>query len=88
VVKPGRVVAKATRPRLAVSVASTGATPTGRVTVRVAGRKYVAQLRRGKAVVTLKAFAKAGKVRAKVSYAGDPATLSAARTVKIAVLAP
>ena len=87
-IKPVRVIARETKAKLVVTVASTGATPTGKVTVRVAGKTYVAKLRRGKAVVTLKAFAKAGKARTKVSYSGDAATLSAARTVKIAVLAP
>jgi hypothetical protein len=87
-VKPGRVTAKETRARLVVTVASTGSTPTGKVTVRAAGRTYATRLRGGKATVTLRAFTAAGKAKVKVSYAGDAATLSAARTLKIAVLAP
>ena len=87
-VKPGRVTARQTRAKLVVRVASTGSTPTGKVTVRAAGKTYTAKLRAGKATVTLRAFKAAGKAKVKVSYAGDATTLSAARTLKIAVLAP
>ena len=87
-VKPGRVTATQTGAKVVVTVAATGSPPTGKVTVRAAGRSYVAKLRGGKATVTLRAFTAAGKARVKVSYAGDRTTLSAARTLKIAVLAP
>ncbi|HYQ33711.1 MAG TPA: Ig-like domain repeat protein, partial [Lapillicoccus sp.] len=71
-----------------VTVSSSGATPTGKVTVRAAGKKYAATLRGGRATLTLRAFKAAGKATLKVSYAGDAATLSAARTLKVAILAP
>ncbi len=84
-VKPGRVVAGKTRARLVVTVVSSGATPTGAVRVTIAGRSLKGVLRDGRAIVRLPVLAKAGKVKVKVSYAGDAATLAERKTVKIRV---
>ena len=87
-VKPGRVVATRTKAKLVIRVSATGSTPSGKVTVKVGGKKLTGTLRNGKATVTLPAFKSKGKAKVKVSYAGDALTLSAARTVKIKVLSP
>ena len=84
-VKPGRVLAGKTRARLDITVASSGATPTGTVRVKVGGRTLQGTLRDGRVVLRLPAFAKAGTVKVKLAYAGDAATLAEKKTVKIRV---
>lgn len=85
-VLPRKVVARATRARVAVVVTAAGVTPTGTVRVKVGARSYVGQLRNGAVTVRLARFAKAGTVRAKVTYLGDAATAAASDTVRIRVV--
>ncbi|MBA2952584.1 DUF1080 domain-containing protein [Nocardioides sp. MAH-18] len=85
-VRPKRVVARTTRARLAVVVSATGPTPTGAVKVKVGTRTYLGHLRNGTATVRIARFAKAGTVRATVSYLGDSATAPASETIRIRVL--
>ncbi len=84
-VKPGRLVAKDTKPVVQVTVAAEGFTPTGRVSVSVDGRSYWADLRNGVAVVELKKFNKAGTYASAVSYYGDASTNAATTIVEIVV---
>lgn len=70
-VKPKRIIAKKTRARVRVNVKSTGKA-TGKVRVKQ-GKKTLgtAKLRKGKATVKLKRFAKPGKHRLTIKYAGN-----------------
>ena len=70
-VKPKVIKAGETKARIIVKVRAKGFTPTGKVTVKVAGKSYTVKLKDGKAVVTLKKFKKPGKYKAKVRYSGD-----------------
>ncbi|MCW2736595.1 family 16 glycoside hydrolase [Nocardioides sp.] len=83
-----RVVAKATKATIVISVSAAGSTPTGKVSVKVGSTTLKGTLRGGKVTLRLPVFAKAGTARMKVAYAGDARTLSAARTTRITVLAP
>ena len=63
-VKPGRVVAGKTRARLKVKASALGIKAvSGKVVVKVGGKKYTAKLKKGKAVIRLDRFAKAGTKR-------------------------
>jgi 5'-nucleotidase len=85
-VKPGRVVAGKTRARLKVKASALGIKAvSGKVVVKVGGKKYTAKLKKGKAVIRLDRFAKAGTKRAKVKFAGSGKVRSKATTVKIKV---
>lgn len=84
-VQPGKVVAKKTKAKLAVVVSAPGITPTGKVTVRVGTKTYTGAVRGGRATVALPRFAKAGTVRASVTYAGDTLAAPASTTVRITV---
>lgn len=85
-VKPGRVVAGKTRARLKVKASALGIKAvSGKVVVKVGGKKYTAKLKKGKAVIRLDRFAKAGTKRAKVKFAGSGKVRGKATTVKIKV---
>lgn len=87
-VKPKRVVAKRTKATVVITVTAVGTTPTGKVMVTVGKKKLKATLRGGRAKVKLPIFTKPGRTKVKITYAGDTRTLSAARTLKVKVLAP
>jgi 5'-nucleotidase len=85
-VKPGRVVAGKTRARLKVKATALGIKAvSGKMVVKVGGKKYTAKLKKGKAFIRLDRFAKTGTKRAKVKYAGSGKVRSKATTVKIKV---
>lgn len=79
-VRPRRIEARETRARLGIVVSAWGFTPTGKVTVRLLGKSvgrmidktsYAANLRGGRATITLPRFKRSGTVRAVVTYRGD-----------------
>ena len=82
---PAKVVVVTTRARVVVKVRAEGFTPTGRIKVKVAGKTYRAKLEDGKAVIKLKAFDKARRYKAKVSYLGDANTEADRTRVNIKV---
>ncbi|CUR60248.1 5'-nucleotidase [metagenome] len=85
-VKPKRIVAGKTRARLKITAEALGIkTVTGKVVVKVGGTKYTVKLKKGKAVVKLAKFAKAGKKRVVVKYAGSGKIRSKTAVVKIKV---
>ncbi len=84
-VRPKTIKAKKTRAKVTVTLDAVGFTPTGKVTVKVAGRTYRATVKKGKAVVRLKTFKKPGKYTAKVVYAGDATTESDSKRITIKV---
>ncbi|WP_141007217.1 family 16 glycoside hydrolase [Nocardioides humi] len=84
-VKPKKVVAKRTRAKVVVAVTAPGVLPTGTVTVTVGKATSTAVLQEGRAVVKLKKIKKTGKVRAAVTYAGDPVAGPAAGTATVKV---
>jgi hypothetical protein len=72
--------------KLTVKVASPGATPAGKVTVTLKNKKVgSATLKNGSATVKLKAFAKKGKQKLKVTYGGSADSAGSSKTVKITV---
>lgn len=86
VVEPTRVVVKETRARVVVTVAATGFTPTGAVSVEVGDKTYWATLADGVAVVTLKKFKQPGTHPAQLSYLGDAHTEATRTRVNLTVL--
>lgn len=85
-VKPGRVVKGKTRARLKIKASALGLkSVTGKIVVKVAGKKYTAKLKKGKAVIRLARFAKAGKKSIKVRYAGSKKVRTKVATVKVKV---
>ncbi|MDZ5661811.1 ExeM/NucH family extracellular endonuclease [Nocardioides sp. S-58] len=68
-----------------ITVSAQGFTPTGKVSVKVGGKTYRATLKKGRAVITLKAFKKPGTYKAKVSYSGDATTEEARTRVTVKV---
>ena len=82
-VTPKRLVAKDTKPRVVVTVAADGITPTGSVLVAVDGDTYWASLTNGVALVELKKFKQPGTYDAAVSYFGD--TYTTARTIMVSI---
>ncbi|UYM07211.1 Ig-like domain-containing protein [Solicola gregarius] len=84
-VKPKKVVAKKTRAKVNVSVRSTGKA-TGKVRV-MEGKKTLgaAAVKKGKATVTLKKFAKPGKHKLTIKYAGNKSVKASMvkRTIKV-----
>ncbi|MDN5856819.1 MAG: Ig-like domain-containing protein [Actinomycetia bacterium] len=84
-VKPKRIIAKKTRARVHVKVRSTGKA-TGKVRVKQGKRVLgTAKLRAGKTTVRLKRFAKPGKHRLTIKYAGNKSVKAstAKRTVRV-----
>ncbi|WP_167736572.1 5'-nucleotidase C-terminal domain-containing protein [Nocardioides sp. 1609] len=84
-VQPAKVVAGRTKAKFVVTVAASGFTPTGRVTVKIGAKTYAGTLRAGKVTITLPKFKKAGTVRATVTYVGDALAGSVRTTKKIVV---
>ncbi|RYB92002.1 ExeM/NucH family extracellular endonuclease [Nocardioides oleivorans] len=84
-VRPKKIKATKVRATIAVTIDARGFTPTGKVTVKVAGETYRATVRKGKAVVRLDRFKKPGKYTAKVAYSGDATTTSASKRITIKV---
>jgi 5'-nucleotidase len=84
--KPARIVKGQTRTRLKIKASALGLkTVTGKVVVKVGGKKYTVKLKKGKAFVRLDTFAKAGKKRITVKYAGSRKVRSKTAVVKIKV---
>lgn len=70
--------------KLVVSATGDSVTPTGRVTVRVAGRTVAGTLSRGVAVLKLGRL-KAGRHTAAVKYAGDSLHTGSTTSVRLRV---
>jgi hypothetical protein len=85
-VRPAKVVATKTRATVTVAVTAPGHVPSGVVAVKVGSRTYTASLRSGRATITLAKFAKAGTVRASVTYRGDARTTPSTTTRAIKVV--
>ncbi|MEO9325770.1 5'-nucleotidase C-terminal domain-containing protein [Nocardioides sp. C4-1] len=84
-VAPTKVIAGRTRPKVTVQVRATALTPSGRVTVKVAGRSYAGTLRGGKVTIALAKIKKAGTLKAVVTYGGDPFTAAGSTSARIRV---
>ena len=84
-VKPKKVVATKTRPRVIVTVAAEGLTPKGKVTVKIGKKVYRRTLDDGRAVVRLKKFSKPGSYVAKIKYKGNASTEAASKRITINV---
>lgn len=70
--KPGRIVAGETRTRVKIKVTALGLSEvSGKIVVKIGGKKYKATLKDGKAFVRLDRFANTGKKSVKVKYAGN-----------------
>ena len=84
--KPKRIVKGETRTRLKIKASALGLKAvTGKVVVKVGGKKYTVKLKDGKAFLRLDSFAKAGKKRIVVKYAGSRKVRSKTAVVKIKV---
>jgi 5'-nucleotidase len=84
--KPARIVKGETRTRLKIKASALGLkTVSGKVVVKVGGKKYTVKLKKGKAFVRLDTFAKTGKKRITVKYAGSRKVRSKTAVVKIKV---
>lgn len=84
-IKPKRIVAKQTSARVRVKVASTGKA-TGKIRVKEGKRTLgTAKLEHGKATVKLKRFAKPGKHKLRITYAGNKSVKAstAKKTVRV-----
>jgi 5'-nucleotidase len=85
-VKPGRIVKGKTRARIKVKASALGIKAvSGKVIVKIGGKKYTAKLKKGKAVIRLDRFAKTGTKRVKVKYAGSGKVRTKATIVKVKV---
>ncbi|MDR7255216.1 5'-nucleotidase [Nocardioides sp. BE266] len=85
-VKPKRIVMGKTRARVKIKASALGISAvTGKVVVKVGGKKYTVKLKKGKAVVKLAKFTKAGTKRVVVKYAGSRKVRSKTAVVKIKV---
>jgi 5'-nucleotidase len=84
--KPARIVKGETRTRLKIKAKALGIkTVTGKVVVKVGGKKYTVKLKKGKAFVRLATFSKAGKKRVVVKYAGSRKVRTKTAVVKVKV---
>ncbi|WP_439939317.1 bifunctional metallophosphatase/5'-nucleotidase [Nocardia sp. N13] len=84
--KPERIVKGETRTRLKIKASALGLKAvTGKVVVKAGGKKYTVKLKDGKAFLRLDSFAKAGKKRIVVKYAGSRKVRSKTTVVKIKV---
>jgi hypothetical protein len=85
--KPKKVVVNKTRAKV-ISVVKVGnKAAKGKVRVKAGGKTYNATLNnKGRAVVKLKPFGKAGKKKVKVIYLGNAITKHATKTVTIKVV--
>ena len=70
---------------MAIAVSAPGVAPTGKVQVKIGKKTYTGTLKGGKVTIRLARFAKAGKVRATVTYLGDAVTTSARTSATITV---
>ena len=84
--KARMIKAKKTKVRIKVKAKSVvDLAAKGRVTVKVAGRKYNAKVKDGVAKVKLRKFAKPGKYKVKVKFRGNNTFLGASKSFKLRV---
>jgi 5'-nucleotidase len=84
--KPGRIVKGETRTRVKIKASALGISRVnGKVIVKAGGKKYTVKLKKGKAFVRLDKFAKTGKKRIKVKYAGSRKVRSTTEVITIKV---
>jgi 5'-nucleotidase len=84
--KPARIVKGETRTRLKIKAKALGIKAvTGKVVVKVGGKKYTVKLKKGKAFVRLATFSKAGTKRVVVKYAGSRKVRTKTAVVKVKV---
>ncbi|MCF6379352.1 5'-nucleotidase C-terminal domain-containing protein [Nocardioides KLBMP 9356] len=84
--KPGRIVKGETRTKVKIKASALGIKAvTGKVIIKAGGQKYTVKLKKGKAVVRLAKFAKTGKKRIVVKYAGSRKVRSTTEAVKVKV---
>ncbi len=84
--KPGRIVAGETRTRVKIKVTALGLSEvSGKIVVKIGGKKYKATLKDGKAFVRLDRFANTGKKSVKVKYAGNRKVQDSTEFIKIKV---
>ena len=84
--KPARIVKGETRTRLKIKATALGLKAvTGKIIVKVGGKKYTVNLKDGKAFVRLDTFANTGKKRIVVKYAGSRKVRSKTTVVKVRV---
>jgi 2',3'-cyclic-nucleotide 2'-phosphodiesterase (5'-nucleotidase family) len=84
--KARMIKAKKTKVRIKVKVkSSVDLAAKGRVTVKVAGRKYNAKVKDGVAKVKLRKFAKPGKYKVKVKFRGNNTFLGTSKSFKLRV---
>jgi 5'-nucleotidase len=84
--KPGRIVKGETRTRVKIKASALGISRVnGKVIVKAGGKKYTVKLKKGKAFVRLDTFAKAGKKRIVVKYAGSRKVRSTKEVIRIRV---
>jgi hypothetical protein len=84
-VQPRKIQAGKTKATVAIAVSAQGLTPTGKVKLKIGKKTYVGTLKRGKVTIKLTRFAKAGPVRATVTYLGDALTASVSTIARITV---
>ncbi|WP_207208826.1 bifunctional metallophosphatase/5'-nucleotidase [Nocardioides oleivorans] len=85
-VKPARIVKNKTRARIKIKASALGIKAvTGKVVVKVGGKKYTAKLKKGKAIVRLDRFSKTGTKRVVVKYAGSQKVRTKQAVVKIKI---
>ncbi len=70
-VKPKKVVAGDTKPKVIVTLTAPGQTVSGHVTIKVGGKLYLKTVKDGKVKLELKPFDKAGKFKVVVKYLGN-----------------
>lgn len=78
-VKAPKKVEKGSRATIVVTVRATGFTPSGTVTVKVAGKKVTKALKRGETTIRVR-LTRLGKNKVVVTYNGDDLTESASAT--------
>jgi len=83
-VKAPKKVKKGNKATIVVTVAATGFEPSGKVTVKVRGKKVTRSLDDGKATFKVR-LTKTGKNKVTITYAGDAMTEAASRTRVIQV---
>ena len=85
-VKPSKIVKGKTRARVKINASALGIkTVTGKVLVKVGGKKYTAKLKKGRAIITLDRFGKTGAKSVKVKYVGSGKVRGKVSFVKIKV---
>ncbi|SEC97908.1 5'-nucleotidase [Nocardioides exalbidus] len=85
-VKPERIVKNKTRARVKIKASAFGISQvTGKIVVKVGGKKYTAKLKKGRAFIRLDKFAKSGTKRVVVKYAGSQKVRTKSAAVKIKI---